>query len=213
MKPRRTLIAVMCAIWCLPTLPRAQPVAWEDQQGPPVAQGPARTVPRPMLGVLDLPDGSRFTTSLYGLKVVGQLRTSKKLPYFILSGRSCYECDENISIYIHSPSDGPMKNEAEQRRFLYPGRETDYRDGKPLYEARMFFGDCIPSQPNAVVWFQRQLGDDKKWHEGVFLVTVKDDSLTTQELRHDLPTLGNARDAVQKGNCHELAGVDRPSEP
>jgi hypothetical protein len=55
------------------------------------------------------------------MKVIGQLRTTKKAPYFILSGTTCTECDENISIYIHSPSDGAMKNEGEQRRFAYSG--------------------------------------------------------------------------------------------
>lgn len=125
------------------------------------------------VGVLKLPDGSQFKTALYEMKTIGRLRTDKKLPYFILSGRTCTECDENTSIYIHSPSDGPMKNEAEQRRFLYPGKETNYEDGSTLYEGRMFFGDCLASHPNAVVWFERSLGDDKKWHEDVLLAEVK----------------------------------------
>jgi hypothetical protein len=83
--------------------------------------GEQRTISANQTGVLTLPDGSKFKTALYGMKVIGQLRTTKKAPYFILSGTTCTECDENISIYIHSPSDGAMKNEGEQRRFAYSG--------------------------------------------------------------------------------------------
>jgi hypothetical protein len=74
-----------------------------------------------VLATLTLPDGSKFRTTLYELNVIGQLRTAKKILYFILSGRGCDECDANTSIYIHSPSDGAMKNKGEQPRFPYPG--------------------------------------------------------------------------------------------
>jgi hypothetical protein len=165
------------------------------------------------VGILKLPNGSQFETALYGMKTIGWLRTDKKLPYFILSGRTCTQCDENTSIYIHSPSDGPMKNEAEQRRFLYPGKETNYEDGSTLYEGRMFFGDCLASHPNAVVWFERSLRDDKKWHEDVFLAEVKGDDLSGEELHGELPKPSEAQDAVRRGKCRELPGIDRSSEP
>jgi hypothetical protein len=165
------------------------------------------------VGVLELSDGSMFKTALYGMKTIGQLRTDKKVPYFILSGRTCTECDENTSIYIHSPRDGPMKNEAEQRRFSYPGKETNYEDGSPLHVGRMFFGDCLASHPNAVVWFERSLGEDRKWHEDVFLAEVKGDNLTTEELHGKLPKPSEAQDSVRTGRCRELPGIDRSSEP
>jgi Carboxypeptidase regulatory-like domain len=165
------------------------------------------------VGVLELPDGARFKTALYELRVIGQVKTTRKLPYYVLSGRGCQECDASTSIYIHSPSDGPMKNEGEQRRFAYPGKETSYEDGSPLYEARMFFGDCISSRPNAVVWFERSLGDDKKWHDGVLLAEVKGDDLVVGELKGELPKVSEARDSVKNGRCQEVAGIDGPSEP
>src|SRR5690348_1105894 len=61
------------------------------------------------MGILDLPNGSKFQTTLYGLAVMGRLHATNKLPYYVLSGVGCQECDANVSIYIHSPSDGPMK--------------------------------------------------------------------------------------------------------
>lgn len=165
------------------------------------------------MGVLSLPDGSKFKTALYNMKVVGQLRTTKKLPYFILSGTTCTECDENISIYIHSPSDGAMKNEAEQHRFVYPGREKDYETGQLVYEAKMFFGDCARNLPNAVVWFERGIGEDRKWHSGVSVAEITNDSLVFRKLNDELPTLSEVQESVRNGKCRELPGVDGTTEP
>ena len=106
-----------------------------------------------------------------------------------------------------------MKNEGEQRRFPYPGKLTNYEDGSFAYEARMFFGDCLSSHPNAVVWFERALGEDKQWHEGVFVATVKDDHLVEEQIRGELPKLTEVQGAVRRGSCQELPGKDGPSEP
>lgn len=171
------------------------------------------TTPTDVVGTLTLPDGSKFKTTLYNMKIIGQLHTTKKLPYFILSGTTCTECDENTSIYIHSPSDGPMKNEAEQRRFAYPGRETDYETGKPVYEAKMFFGDCLATHPNAVIWFERGIRDDKKWHSGVTVAEVKNDTLLVSQLHGQLPNATEVQEAVRNEKCQEVPGIDGPSEP
>jgi hypothetical protein len=172
-----------------------------------------RTISPSETGVLTLPDGSKFKTTIYGMKVIGQLRTARKVPYFILSGTTCTECDENISIYIHSPSDGAMKNEAEQRRFAFPGRATDYLTGQPVYEAKMFFGNCLATHPNAVIWFERGIGDDKKWHSSVSVAEVKNDRLLVSELREQLPKLTDVQEVVRNRRCQELPGIDGPTEP
>jgi hypothetical protein len=106
-----------------------------------------------------------------------------------------------------------MKNEAKQRRFAYPGRETDYESGRPAYEATMFFGDCLASHPNAVIWFERGIGEDKKWHSDVSVVQVRNDRLLISELHDRLPKLTEVQEAVQNGKCQELLGKDGPSEP
>ncbi len=79
------------------------------------------------MGVLDLPDGSKFQTNLYDMKVIGPLRTVHKLPYYVMSGVGCQECDANMSIYIHSPSDGPMEDEGSQPRFDLSGSNIEPR--------------------------------------------------------------------------------------
>jgi hypothetical protein len=166
-----------------------------------------------VLGTVTLPDGSKFKTTLYGLKVIGQLRTTKKIPYFILSGRGCDECDANTSIYIHSPSDGAMKNEGKQPRFPYPGRLRDNESDQLVYEARMFYGNCFQSFSNSVVWFARSLGEDKKWHEDILIAEVKDDHFFTTTLQTAFPKITDAQAAIRTGQCHELPGIDGHTEP
>ena len=167
----------------------------------------------PKFGIVTLSDGSKFQTTLYDLKVIGKLSTKKKFPYYILSGVGCNGCDANTSIYIHSPSDGPMKNEGEQTRFSYPGSEKDYQNGQIVSKTRMFFGDCLSTYPNAVVWFYRMLGDDKKWHDGVSVAEVKEDRLITTELQGELPKPKDTEVAIRTGLCHELPGIAAYTEP
>ena len=213
------LLALCFVVACLGSCARTNSSPSGNEKVPAASEPTSSTrqkmsaAPEDSVGILELPDGSKFTTTIYDLKVVGQLRTARKLPYYILSGRGCQQCDENTSIYIHSPSDGSMKGSAGQTRFAYPGREVNHEDGSPVYEARMFFGDCVTSHPNAVIWFQRSLGDDKQWHASVFLAQIRNDSLIYEELQTELPRLGEALEAVRKGQCQELPGADRSSEP
>jgi hypothetical protein len=106
-----------------------------------------------------------------------------------------------------------MKNEAEQRRFAYPGRETDYETGRLVYEAKMFFGDCFATFPNAVIWFERGIGEDRKWHSSVSVAQVRNDRLLISELHAQSPKLMEVQEAVWNGKCQELPGIDGPSEP
>lgn len=165
------------------------------------------------MGILDLPDGSKFQTTLYHLKVVGQLRTVHKLPYYVLSGVGCYECDANLSIYIHSPSDGPMKDESTQPRFSYPGRVTSMEDRSVVSETRVFLGNCVVGHPDAVIWLVRSIGDDKRWRESVSLAEIKDDHLVFEELKVNVPRPSEAEEAIRKSGCRELPGVNQTEEP
>ena len=62
----------------------------------------------------------------------------------------------------------------------------------------MFFGDCLSSHPDAGVWFERALGEDKQWHERVFLATVKEDQLVEEEIGGESPKLMEVHDALSR---------------
>lgn len=166
------------------------------------------------VGILVLPDGTKFKTTLYGLRVIGELKTTGKLPYYILSGVGCDGCDANTSLYIHSPSDGPMKNEGEHRRFYYPGRELDYQQNRKLvYRGRVFLGGCISGFPDAVVWFEKFVSEANQWHSDVVVAEVNSDNLIVKTIDREIPLVGEAEMSVRRGQCHEVPGTTRFSEP
>jgi hypothetical protein len=39
----------------------------------------------------------------------------------------------------------------------------------------MFLGDCAQEYPNAVIWFEHSIDDDRQWHETVFVASVEQD--------------------------------------
>jgi len=156
--------------------------------------------------ILVFKDGSRFQTTLFEVRVLSILRTERKMPFLVLEGRGCTECDANTSIYIHSPSDGPMRGEAIQPRYAYPGREVSYEDDKTvLYEAPVFLGNCLPGNDNAVVWYERARTNVGSWQTRVFVVAVSKDTLTERRLGKPLPSVSQSVARVASRQCRELA--------
>ena len=186
---------------------------------PPADSQPAPVPPPPEVaydarhGVIVLPDSSRFRTTLFGMRVIGQLAVKGKEPYYVMSGRRCDDCESNLALFVHSPSDGPMRLEAEQPRYPYPGREVFYEDGALQYEARAFFGDCAAAYPNAVIWYQRSRIEVDQWRSSVLVVQAGADGLRRVELEQMLPDVTEAVAAVRAGRCREIPGIDRKSEP
>ena len=163
---------------------------------------------------LVLADGQRFQTTLYQVKVLTELRTERKVPYIVMVGRGCVNCDANNSIYVHSPSDGPMQDEGHQPRYSYPGRLLSYLDGKtPVSEIRLFIGACMAGHNDALVWYVRERDDKGKWLSSVLVVHVEGDKPVETLLKTNLPAIDSALQKVRQGSCREIPGVDGHSEP
>jgi hypothetical protein len=154
-------------------------------------------------------NGKQFKTNLYDLTYIGQLKSKTKAPYLILSGRSCNECDANTSIYIHSPSDGNMKEESTQTRYTYPGKQEDYLTGQSVFESRMLYGSCLNNKSNCVVWVQKFLDEKKQWKQNAFVVEVYNDTLKEYLLESNLPDI----QTMLKNGCKEVAGKVQTTEP
>ena len=153
-------------------------------------------------------NGKHLNTRLYDLKYIGQLPSNNKAPYIIISGRSCENCDENISIYIHSPSDGEMKSHGKQIRYSYPGKELDAETNELVFESKMYFGDCLEKYPNSVIWNQKFLNDQNKWEKSVFIVQVYNDTLKEINIKNT-----SILDEIKKGTaCQEVEGIKMISE-
>jgi hypothetical protein len=191
---------------CVPSTPAQQPstktAGTAEDRLPHIVDG----------HVLEWPDGRRFVTTLFGVRLIGEPPGTTKLPFLVLAGRGCSDCDANESIYIHSPSDGPMKPEARQPRYFYPGKLSSYLDGILLSESRMFWGRCLSGRPAGVIWYQRENQEDGAWKASVYFVEIVGDSLQRGFLKPQ-PTIRTTLDRVSSGECRELPGRDMTSEP
>ena len=155
-------------------------------------------------------NGEWLNTGLSDMKYIGQLATQNKAPYFILSGKRCRACDENIAVFIWSPSDGPMKIDTDtlQKRYSYPGTENDYATKELVAERRMFYGACLGSE--SVVWVQRTINAKKQAESSIFIVSVQNDTLHEASIKEP----AEIQELLKKvKSCSELQGVATTTEP
>ena len=155
--------------------------------------------------------GKQFNTNLYELKYLGQVENGHKAPFLIFSGRGCDECDENISIYIHSPSDGNLNVQDGKNRCEYPGTEKDYESDSLVYKARAFFGEVLPGI-KGVVWYQQQLMEDNSLQNSVYLVNLNK-GITKDPVIRYTDGVKLTLQLLKKGHCQEIKGLDYKSEP
>ena len=151
-------------------------------------------------------NGKDYTTNLFDLKYITQLRGQKKELFLVLAGKDCNNCDENLSIFIISPSDGPMKSEEQQKRYQYPGDELDYVTQKLVFQSRMFYGNCIENKGTCIVWYRKDMSSSPQ--ESFFIVSVKNNKIVETEL----PFSQNVLDRIIK-NCNEVKGIQTTTEP
>ena len=156
-----------------------------------------------------LANGEIYDPKLYNLSLVGFIDAETKDPYLVMSGRQCMECDANISIYIQSPSDGSLKNEASQARYSYPGSLYDYQTDSLLSESRMFFGEVLPER-FGVIWYQQQLDTSNNWVSSVYFAEVIGDTLNGNFVE---ASMNETLAQIRKRLASELARVAYTSEP
>ncbi|MDO3625906.1 hypothetical protein [Mucilaginibacter sp. BT774] len=161
--------------------------------------------------ILKFTNGQKFNTGLFDVKYIGSLTNGNKAPFLIFSGRDCNECDEIISIYIHSPSNGRLNMDNGKNRFQYPGTEKDFESDTVLYKARAFYGHVLPGI-KGVVWYQQELMTDKTWESSTFLVNLNTGS-EVDTLLKGTEKLKSTLKFLAQGSCKEIKGVNYTSEP
>jgi len=158
-------------------------------------------------------NGKTFLTEVLQPRYIGQLPTRNKTPYLVFSGRTCINCDANLSIYIHSPSDGPMLGKARDPHFSYPGQYRDPETEQLAYVVRTFIGNCLESSNDPVVlWFQRERKDSGQWERRLYVAQIVDDRLESHAWTKDPPKL-SAVLAAKKRGCREIKGIRDYLEP
>jgi len=152
-----------------------------------------------------------FDTHLYELQYIGQINLQNKAPFLIFSGRDCNECDANISIYIHSPSDGQLTVDYGQNRYQYPGTERDYETDSLTYISRAFYGQVLDNT-KGVIWYEKRLLENGKMGNRIFLTKV-DNGFIKDTLYQDNGTIEQTISLLKKGLCKEIKGQQFSSEP
>ena len=157
-------------------------------------------------------NGKEMKADLVELRFIGQLPARNKAPYNIFSGRRCHGCESNLSIYIHSPSDGRLTKDAQ--RFRYPGQVYSHVNGALVEESRAFFGECLAGRSDGiVVWFVRSRLDRPNWAESVEVVESTGRSLDMSEIEAPVPSIDTTLKLVEEGRCREIPKRLMSTEP
>jgi hypothetical protein len=156
-------------------------------------------------------NGKVFNTSLNSLKYIGQIPVPYRAPYLILAGVYCDGCDANLSLYVHSPSDGPLLTGNGKNRYAYPGTENDYETGALLSRCRFFYGEVLPGRIGAIWYTEVPIGDGKFDRSAFFLEVGSGKKLKNVLTYKD--NLSRTLKLLKQGKCRELPGEEFTSEP
>ena len=159
---------------------------------------------------LVLNDNSRFNSRLYEMKYLESLTDVNGSTYFVLSGRTCKECDENISIFLISPKD-TLKPVPELSKYLYPGKVFDYENNKLVFESKLYIGNSFINDKTSksLIWLQKV--KSKKLENLMLIVEVFNGKIRERNFKPQSQEYKRCFKNLK--NCREIKGVDVSSEP
>lgn len=101
-------------------------------------------------------DKSRINTKLYEMSYLESISDNDDNPYFVLSGKSCKDCDENLAIFLLSPAD-TLKLLSMLPKYTYPDKEYDYENNQLIFDSKLFMGNCLISNAKSacLIWLQK----------------------------------------------------------
>ncbi len=157
------------------------------------AQGKPNRVPAPL------------DTKLFDIKYLGPMvSTEGGLPFLLMSARPCSDCNEEKQIYAVRVDGGRSTH------FVYPGKILDPKTRAVLFDARSFFGKCLPHGEQGYIVFQRERLDRRRsLQPSVFVASAGKDFLEEKLIEHHLPGLNTTLAQVKRKQCVEIVGRNR----
>jgi hypothetical protein len=156
-------------------------------------------------------NGKTFDSHLVHSKFWGQLKAKGKAPYLVFTGRECSDCDAEISVFIHSPSDGAMPEPPPE--YPHPGKLFYYENNELIREGRAFIGQCLPEGKEGVIWFEKNI-DGRKSTSRILIVQVNPSgSLKVTESPDNREWFENTATQTSIGLCREIPGINQTSSP
>lgn len=154
---------------------------------------------------LQLSDQRVLHTDLAEARLISELDG-----YAIVAGRSCIDCDENTSIYIHRlapPDNGGEEGVSTTERYTYPGKYVDYQSKELVEKTRMFYGRCYENRP-ALLWLS-EYREDSGWVKSEYLIVLGEDGLEHRYNENRQPSVYY----IENERCKELPGIAAETEP
>ncbi len=161
---------------------------------------------------------SPMKTNISDLFYIGSMQSSDGgYPYFLFSGKPCKECLDDKVIYSVRPNGNKPSS------FVYPGKILDPDNRSLLFEARAFYGKCLPGRGDLYISFQNEKeAKGKGMVASVFVAEAGKDYLNEVFLedgrvsrkrrrahRSRLPSIKRTLQMVHNKSCVEIFGRNR----
>jgi hypothetical protein len=83
---------------------------------------------------------------------IGKVDTGEN-EWFIMAGRGCKDSDENTSLHLFPKKGFAGSDSIKYTRYSFP-EKLHSSDDQVIFEARVFYAECIPNFKKVVVWIQ-----------------------------------------------------------
>jgi hypothetical protein len=156
-------------------------------------------------------DNKRLKVSLCDLQYLGQMKDSVSgNPYFILVGRASREGDENLAIYIFTPSD-TIKSVNQLLKYSYPGKENDYLTNQPIFESRLFLNKSSKEEVKSLIWDQKSRIDRDSYDNCIFIVDIYQGKIRERRIKENESIYKVEKSKLSQYS--EMQGIVVSSEP
>ena len=155
------------------------------------------------------------TINLYDKRFVAEIELTDNT-WYIISGRPCENCDANINLYIFPKTPKLLSTESlikNNDNFSYPGAEYGFMSDSIVYEANTFYGKCLDEFDEVIIWVQRSLNDQGKLVESAYMIELFNDKALPSRPELTQSLLDQIDKFFERGNCLEIGGISRSSEP
>ena len=154
-------------------------------------------------------DHRRINTRLFEVRYIETLNNNDA-PYFVLSGRSCEHCDENVSVFILSPND-TLKTVSEYPKYSFPRKVYDYETHALVFESKLYLCNTNEKHSNSLVWLQKELNSRNRFDSSLFIVDVLNGVLRERKISSQ--TKGYFENAELLKYSKEIEGIEVTSDP
>jgi hypothetical protein len=138
--------------------------------------------------------------------------TSEDKTIVLLLGEKNDSTYRETNLYVYPKGPIHFSDSLISQKYSLPGNAYDIFDSL-VYQARVFYGNCMKEFPFSIIWIQKEKHENQKWLSNVFVLTPDDPNRLTYSLVNDDTILKEILENLKKGDCKEIPGMDIYLEP